>query len=121
LIPALLAGIFILDVVTPLGVAVCILYLLPLALTVWIGAQRSPFLVAGNSGRLTAIGLFVSPQAFLQLAIINRSMMLVTLAATALLIWSEKKNRASRPGSEDQNPHGRRAETLDENVGETSR
>ena len=95
LIPALLAGSFILDVVTPLGVAVCILYLLPLALTVWIGAQRSPFLVAGNSGRLTAIGLFVSPQAFLQLAIINRSMMLVTLAATALLIWSEKKNRAS--------------------------
>jgi len=37
----------------------------------------------------------VSPQAFLQLAIINRSMMLVTLAATAHLIWSEKKNRAS--------------------------
>ena len=121
LIPALLAGSFILDVVTPLGVAVCTLYLLPLALTVWIGAQRSPFLVAGNSGRLTAIGLFVSPQAFLQMAIINRSMMLVTLAATALLIWSEKKNRASRPGSEDQNPHGRRAETLVENVGETSR
>lgn len=36
----------------------------------------------------------MSPQAFLQLAIINRSMMLVTLAATALLLWSEK-NRAS--------------------------
>ena len=31
----------------------------------------------------------------MQLAIINHSMMLVTLAATAHLIWSEKKNRAS--------------------------
>ena len=93
LLIALIAGIFVLDILTPLGVVVWILYLIPLGLTLWVANRRATFLVAGMCAVLTVAGFFLSSPGPLRTSIVNRSMMIVTLGAIAVLVWNEKKTR----------------------------
>src|SRR5947199_9030028 len=88
-IAALIVGIFILDLATPLGFVVPILYLVPLWLTIWMSPLQAPFLVAATCAVLTLLGVFLSPPGLTQppFAFVNRSLVLTTLALTALLVW----------------------------------
>jgi len=55
------AIIFFLDTVTPIGLAIWILYLFPLFLTVYISWKYAPFLAAGAFIILSFIDFFLSP------------------------------------------------------------
>lgn len=94
-IAALIVGIFILDLATPLGVVIPMLYLVPLWLTIWTSPQHTPFLVAATCAVLTILGFFFSPTGQEQLSFVNRSIVLATLALNALLVWREKKARGA--------------------------
>ena len=56
------AIIFYVDIITPLGFAVWILYFFPLFLTIYIKWEYAPFCAAGAFIILTFIGLFLSPR-----------------------------------------------------------
>ncbi len=94
-IAALIVGIFILDLATPLGVVVPMLYLVPLWLTIWTSPQHAPFLVAATCAVLTILGFFFSPPGQEQVSLVNRSIVLATLALNALPVWQEKKARGA--------------------------
>ena len=94
-IAALIVGIFILDLATPVGVVIPMLYLVPLWLTIWRSPQHAPFLVAATCAVLTILGFFFSPSGQEQLSFVNRSLVLATLALNALLLWQEKKARGA--------------------------
>jgi PAS domain S-box-containing protein len=95
LIVALIIGIFAIDVVTPLGVAASILYLIPLALTLWLAEWRAPFIVAGIAGLLTVVASFLSPPGDLSRAVMNRSFIMVMIISIAIVVWNVKTNRAA--------------------------
>jgi PAS domain S-box-containing protein len=56
------ALIFVIDVITPLGVVVWILYLIPLFLTVYLSWKYAPVLMTGVFILLMAVSLFLSPR-----------------------------------------------------------
>jgi PAS domain S-box-containing protein len=61
LIPIIIIGEFILDVLTPLGLAEWILYVVPLLLSVFIGNSRLSFPLAAILSVLTLAGFYLSP------------------------------------------------------------
>jgi signal transduction histidine kinase len=98
----LLPCIFLLDVQAPLGVAVAMLYVVPLFTTRWLG-RRSHFLTVATLGSIfTLIAPFFSPPAApLWIDMANRTLILVTLWSIALLMrWrgqaEEEMKRLSR-------------------------
>jgi signal transduction histidine kinase len=98
----LLSSIFLLDLQAPLGVAIAILYVVPLFGTRWL-ARRSHFLTVAMIGSIfTLIAPFFSPPAApLWIDISNRILILVTLWSMALLMqWrgqaEEEMKRLSR-------------------------
>ena len=98
----LLPSIFLLDLQAPLGVAIAILYVVPLFGTRWL-ARRSHFLTVAMIGSIfTLIAPFFSPPAApLWVDISNRILILVTLWSMALLMQrrgqaEEEMKRLSR-------------------------
>jgi PAS domain S-box-containing protein len=84
-----MAGIFLLDVVTPLGFTVWMLYLLPLWLVARHQTERSPSLwwTAGASMLLTIAGFWLSPAGGSPwLAGINRSIGILVLGLSTLFL-----------------------------------
>ncbi len=73
---ALMAGVFVLDLLTPLGVAVWALYFVPIAVTNWLARPRSVVLVALASTILIIVGFFLSPPGGVApaLGLLNRSL-----------------------------------------------
>ena len=61
-IPLLTIGIFVVDLLTPVGIAVSILYVVPLLLTVFRSKEQEPFYFCGLATGLLWLGLFLKPQ-----------------------------------------------------------
>jgi len=69
----LLVLIFLLDTLTPLGVAVPVLYVLPTLLFVWTGGYREPLVVAAIATVLTAAGFLTSRSGDPTVGLLNRA------------------------------------------------
>ena len=85
--------IVIVDISTPLGFSVWILYFIPLFLTLYLGGRNGPFYVTGIIIVLIAASFFLSPQDISPLyALLNRVFFSGMLIASAFLIWNHKKS-----------------------------
>jgi signal transduction histidine kinase len=92
LVGLLVAGIFILDCFTPLGYAECVLYLVPLLLTVWAGEKSYPIALAAICTVLVAIGFFVSPAGGSPIVdVIDRAMSATVVWVAAVLLVQRKR------------------------------
>jgi hypothetical protein len=83
-IGTLLAVVFVLDLLTPLGIAIWALYVLPLGLSRWSSLRYMTWGVAGASTALIILDYFYSPPgAPLDVVIVNRTlgMLMVWIAA----------------------------------------
>ncbi len=87
-------GTFVLDLLTPLGMAVWILYLCPLGLTYWLPHRRAPLIMASTCSVLVVVGLIFSPgrtSFVVMVALFNRLIGLCIFWITAILILQYKR------------------------------
>ena len=88
----LTALIFYVDVITPLGLMVWILYFIPLILTLYLTWRYAPFFVAGIFIIFLGTSFFLSPHDIpLLFAFINRVFFSLVLLITAVFIWNHKE------------------------------
>jgi two-component system CheB/CheR fusion protein len=99
------------DTRTPNGIAVPVLYVVPVLLFIWAGRFWEPFVVAVTATVLTAAGLYLSPAGgSLEIAQINRPIEALIVWVTAALVgyyrWSHarwmtqmRQERAEREAS----------------------
>jgi len=91
------AAIFILDLVTPLGVAVTFLYVLALLITVWLPGSWVPLLTAGICTTLTLVGILFSQSSPVveasTVAFANRSASIAVVWVTALALRVRKRSQ----------------------------
>ena len=86
-IAALTAGVFVLDLLTPLGIAIWALYVLPLGLSRWFSFRQMTWVVAGTCTALIILGYFYSPPgASFDVAVINRSLGVVVVWIAAFFL-----------------------------------
>ena len=86
-IPLVTAGVFVLDLVTPVGVADWVLYFIPLLLAFYANSRYSPFVLVAVFSMLTVIGFYLSPAGMKpDLALINILLGIGTLWAAAAMI-----------------------------------
>ncbi len=85
----LLAAVAVADAALPLGVAVWVLYLLPLGMTLFSFTPALPLAVAGGSTLFTLAGFFVSPTTFMPgwLPPTNRALGIVAFWGTAAVAY----------------------------------
>jgi hypothetical protein len=70
-----MAGVFVLDLLTPLGIAIWALYVLPLGLSRWLLFRQLTWVVAGACTALIILGYFSSPPGpSFEVVVINRSL-----------------------------------------------
>jgi len=101
LISALL--IFYLDIITPLGLVVWVLYFIPLFLTLFIKWKYSSYVGAGIFILLITISFFLSPRDMLELfALVNRVFFAVLLIVMAFFIAQYKQNVENLRASEER-------------------
>lgn len=97
LLGLLIAAIFILDLVMPLGVAVTFLYVLAILITVWLPGSRVPLITAGICTTLTLVGIVFSqssPVAEASTVIFaNRSASIAVVWVTALALLGRKRSQ----------------------------
>jgi hypothetical protein len=88
---ALTAIVFTLDLMSPLGIAVWALYVLPLGLTRWSTLQPLTFMVAGACTVLIVLGYLYSPPGVSQdFAISNRILGVLMVWITAFFLKIER-------------------------------
>jgi hypothetical protein len=88
---ALTAIVFILDVLTPLGIAIWALYVLPLGLTRWSAVEHLSFIVAGACTALIILGYVYSPPgASVEAAILNRGLGVLMVWITVFFLRPER-------------------------------
>lgn len=88
-IAALFTAVFLLDVLTPLGLPVSVLYVVPLALTSLLQRREAPYWLAGASSVATLGDYFLSPSLSgvpSWLPVINRGICLALFGLTAVVI-----------------------------------
>ena len=84
---ALTVVVFVLDVMTPLGIAIWALYALPLGLTRWSSLGPLTFVLAGVCTTLIVLGYFYSPAGTsFDVAVINRSLGVLMVWITAFFL-----------------------------------
>ena len=84
--------IFYIDIITPLGLTIWILYFVPLFLTLYWEWRYAPFVVTVMIIILIAASFFLSPQdVSLIFALLNRVFFSVMLIVSSLLIWNHKQ------------------------------
>jgi len=82
------AVVFYIDVITPLGLTVWILYFIPLFLSLYINWKYAPFLVTGALILLIAVSFFLSPRDMsTTFALLNRVFFSLMLLVSAFFIW----------------------------------
>jgi hypothetical protein len=87
LVVALTTMVFVLDVMTPLGIAIWALYVLPLGLTRWSPLGPLTFIVAGACTALIVLSyLLSSPGASPDVAISNRILGVLMVWITAVFL-----------------------------------
>ncbi|MGQ0736749.1 MAG: PAS domain S-box protein, partial [Acidobacteriota bacterium] len=83
----LLALVLLADVLTPVGVAVPLLYLIPTVLFIGAARSRAPLVIAGIATALTIAGFFLSPPGGNPVAgLVNRTIILVVIWVTAAFV-----------------------------------
>jgi PAS domain S-box-containing protein len=81
------AFIFVFDVITPLGVMIWILYLIPLFLTVYLSWKYAPVVMTGVFIFLMAVSLFLSPRDIsLEYAVLDRIFFAFILVIASVFI-----------------------------------
>jgi len=99
----LTAGVFVLDLVLPLGVAVPMLYAISLLLTSKEMPRRFTLGLAAGASCLTVLGFLMSSRSpELWLAVANRSLCLVTIWVTAVLVIQNKRTTRGQLDQEAQ-------------------
>ena len=79
--------IFVIDIITPLGVMIWILYLIPLFLTVYLSWKYAPLVITGVFILLMAASLFLSPRDIsIELALPDRAFFALILVIASLFI-----------------------------------
>jgi hypothetical protein len=90
-IVALTGIVFILDVLTPLGIAIWAMYVLPLGITRWSSVSHLGFIVAGACTLLIMLGYVYSPpSAALEVGIMNRGLGVLMVWITAFFLRHER-------------------------------
>ncbi len=86
-------GIFIMDLLLPLGVAAGTPYGLVVMVTLWSGTYLATYLVTIAGVVLTIIGFFLSPATVsaMHAVLINRALAIVIIVATAIMVIQRKK------------------------------
>ena len=106
--------IFIIDIVTPLGVMIWILYLIPLFLTVYLSWKYAPLFMTGVFILLMATSLFLSPRDIpIEYALLNRAFFALILVIASVFIEDYIYNVEGLAVSEERyryliewSPHG---------------
>ena len=95
-IAVLLVLVFVLDVLTPLGIATWALYVVPLGLTIWSSIRSLLPLTASVGSVLILLGYFYSPPGVsFEYAVINRSLGIVMLWVVGFFLWSKRDEKES--------------------------
>ena len=93
-IAALLVLLFVLDVLTPLGIATWALYVVPLGLTIWSSIRSLLPITASAGSVLILLGYFYSPSGVsFEYAVINRSLGIVMLWVVVFFLWSKRDEK----------------------------
>lgn len=100
------AFIFIIDIITPLGVMIWILYLIPLFLTVYLSWKYAPLLMTGVFILLIAASLFLSPRDIsIEYALLNRAFFALILVIASIFIEDYLSNVEDLALSEERYRH----------------
>jgi PAS domain S-box-containing protein len=100
------ALIFIIDILTPLGVMVWILYLIPLFLTAYLSWKYAPLVLTGAFILLMIISLFLSPRDIsLEFALLNRAFFAMILIIASVFIDEYIANVQELVQSEERHRH----------------
>jgi PAS domain S-box-containing protein len=100
------AFIFIIDVITPLGVMIWILYLIPLFLTVYLSWKYAPLFMTGVFIFLIAVSLFLSPRDIsIEYALLNRAFFALILVIASIFIEDYISNVEDLALSEERYRH----------------
>jgi hypothetical protein len=90
-IVALIVMVFILDLLTPLGVVIWALYVIPLGLASWSSIKGLLPITACVCSALVILGYFYSPPgASFEYVVINRSLAIVMLWIVFFFLWSKR-------------------------------
>jgi PAS domain S-box-containing protein len=98
--------IFIIDVITPLGVMIWILYLIPLFLTVYLRWKYAPLVMTGVFILLMTASLFLSPRDIsIEYALLNRAFFALILIIASVFIEDYIENVEDLALSEERYRH----------------
>lgn len=94
-IAALAGGVFVLDLLTPLGLADTVLYVGLVLFSLWSPQRGFTLIVAGGSTVLTVLGFFLSsPGGVFWMSITNRILVVFMIWMTAILVLRYKQKQA---------------------------
>jgi PAS domain S-box-containing protein len=97
------ALIFVVDIYTPLGIMIWILYLIPLFLTVYLSWKYAPLVLTGVFIVLMAISLYLSPRDILiEYALLNRVFFAFILVISSIFIEEYISNAEALALSEER-------------------
>ena len=100
------AFIFVIDIVTPLGIMAWILYLIPLFLTVYFSWKYAPFVMTGVFILLMAASLFLSPRDMsIEYALLDRAFFALILIIASFFIEDYVSNVEGLTLSEERYRH----------------
>jgi len=100
------AFIFFIDIITPLGVMIWILYLIPLFLTVYLSWKYAPVVMTGVFILLMAASLFLSPRDIsIEYALLNRAFFAMILVIASIFIEEYVSNVEDLTLSEEHYRH----------------
>jgi PAS domain S-box-containing protein len=105
-IPLLTSGIFVLDIVTPVGVAVSILYVVPLLLTLLSPRARDPLYFAAVVTLLTWVDVLLKPAGLpIPYAMFNRTLGTVVIWGIAVGLIRYKQTRQELESAQVEQAH----------------
>ena len=95
--------VFYIDVITPLGLTVWILYFIPLFLTLYVKWKYAPFLATGVFILLISVSFFLSPRDGSEVfSFLNRVFFSLMLILSSVLIWNYTRNVNNLSASEER-------------------
>jgi len=97
------ALIFVIDIYTPLGIMIWILYLIPLFLTVYLSWKYAPLVMTGVFILLMVASLFLSPRDIsIEYAVLNRAFFAFILIISSIFIEEYISNVEGLASSEER-------------------
>ncbi len=103
LIPLLTIGILVFDLLTPAGIAVSILYILPLLLSLFTPRERDPVYFCGLATSLLWVGLFLKPAGSpIVYGVVNRALgtAVLWILALGLIQFRRMQQKTKEAGQE---------------------